>query len=501
MAPVAVNDLESTVEASTTPSKVINASENGPVSNATLEATTSDEPHTAIFNRMPWRPPVAVRGQGIYFDLEDGSRILDAVGGAAVACIGNGHPKVVKAIGDQLQELSYVYNMQLSNRPSEALARRLIEGSEGAFEHTFFVSGGSEAMEAALKLARQYFFEIGQPNRKYFITRQLSYHGNTLGALAISHHPARRAPYEAILNQDLARHVSPVYYKRFAKEGESEEDYVSRLAKEVEDLFEELGPGNVVAFVAEPVSGASQGVTYAPKGYFAAISAICRRHGALLIWDEVMCGMGRMGTTLHSWQNPNSFTDGISPDIQAIAKGLGGGYGSIGAVLLNKKVADGIKAGSGYLMHGHTYQAHPLAVAASYAVQDVLKEENLLERAAQVGTYLEKLLKEKLTGSDAISAPYIFDIRGAGCFWGVEFHVSEEAETRWFTARRLAGWVQAVAMKNGLVIMGMSGGIDGKRGDVAILAPAYNTTNAEIDELVQKFVKSVEEVLLQTVLS
>ena len=214
-----------------------------------------------------------------------------------------------------------------------------------------------------------------------------------------------------------------------------------------------------------------------------------------------MCGMGRMGSSLHAWQGPNSFTDGIAPDIQAVAKGLGGGYGSIGAVLLNKRVADGIKSGSGYLMNGHTYQAHPLAVAASCAVQDVLREENLLERAAQVGVYLEKLLYEKLSGPNAISAPYIFDIRGAGCFWAVEFQVSDAAEAKWFTSNRLGGRVQAAAMRNGLVIIGMSGCIDGNKGDYAMLAPAYNITDSEIEEVVARLVKSVEEVLLETVLS
>jgi adenosylmethionine-8-amino-7-oxononanoate aminotransferase len=208
-----------------------------------------------------------------------------------------------------------------------------------------------------------------------------------------------------------------------------------------------------------------------------------------------------MGTTLHAWQNPNSFTDGIAPDIQAVAKGLGGGYGTIAAVFLNKRVADGVMAGSGYLMHGHTYQAHPLAVAASYAVQDVIAEENLLERGAQVGDYLEKLLQEGLTGPNAISAPYIFDIRGAGCFWAIEFQIPEEEEKRWFASNRMAGRVQAAAMRNGLVIIGMSGGIDGKKGDFAMLAPAYNMTDIEIEEVVARLVKSVEEVLLETVLS
>jgi adenosylmethionine-8-amino-7-oxononanoate aminotransferase len=252
---------------------------------------------------------------------------------------------------------------------------------------------------------------------------------------------------------------------------------------------------------AEPVVGATQGVTYAPKGYFAAISAVCRKHGALLIFDEVMCGMGRMGTSMHAWQGPNSYTDGVSPDIQAIAKGLGGGYGSIGAVLLNERVASGLQQGSKYLQHGHTYQAHPLAVAASLAVQDVLEEENLLEKAERVGTLLQQQLEQSLTGSNALSAPYIFDIRGGGCFWGVEFQFPEEVETKWFSKQRFGGLVQAAAMENGAVIIGMSGGIDGKKGDFIILAPAYNISDEEITEVVTKVTKSIEDVLKRTVLS
>ncbi|KAG8836354.1 hypothetical protein FRC17_005640 [Serendipita sp. 399] len=453
-------------------------------------------------HRVPWVPPVAVSAQGIYIDLEDGTRLIDAVGGAAVNCIGSGHPKVLRAVGEQLQKLTYVYNVQLLNQPSQDLAKCLISASDGAFAQCFFVSGGSEAMEAVIKLARQYFWEIGQPERKYFIARKQSYHGNCLGTLALSHHPGRRAPYEAILNHDAFHHVSPAYYKRYAKEGESEEEYVQRLADEVDANFQELGPQNVIGFAAEPVVGATQGITYAPKGYFAAISEICKKYGALLIYDEVMCGMGRMGVTYHAWQNPNSYTDGIPPDIQAVAKGLGGGYGTIGAVLLNSEVEDGLRKGSNYLQHGHTYQAYPLAAAASLAVQDVIEEDNLLDRAEKIGVYLEKRLCETLTGPDALCSPYIYDIRGGGCFWGIELQIPDPAlEDQYFAKERLAARVQARAMDNGLVLIGMSGGIDGKKGDFLILSPAYNTTDSEIDELTRRLVKSIEEVLAETVFS
>ncbi|KAG8870372.1 hypothetical protein FRC20_011944 [Serendipita sp. 405] len=452
--------------------------------------------HEPQLHRVPWVPPVAVGAQGIYIDLEDGTRIIDGVGGAAVNCIGSGHPKVLQAISEQLQKITYVYNVQLLNQPSQELAKHLISVSEGAFAQCFFVSGGSEAMEAVIKLARQYFWEISQPERRYFIARKQSYHGNCLGTLALSHHPGRRAPYEAILNHDVFHHVSPAYYKRYAREGESEEEYVQRLADEVDAKFQELGPGNVIGFVAEPVVGATQGVTYAPKGYFAAINKICKKYGALLIYDEVMCGMGRMGSTYHAWQNPNSYTDGIPPDIQAVAKGLGGGYGSIGAVLLNRQIADGLRQGSNYLQHGHTYQAHPLAAAASVAVQNVIKADNLLESAEKVGVYLEKRLHESLTSLDAPCAPYIYDIRGGGCFWGIELQIPDSIlEGQYFKKERLAGRVQARAMENGLVLMGMSGGVDGKKGEFLMLSPAYNITETEMDELTRRLVKSIMEVL------
>lgn len=252
--------------------------------------------------------------------------------------------------------------------------------------------------------------------------------------------------------------------------------------------------------VAEPVVGATQGVTYAPPGYFAAMAEVCKRHGALLIWDEVMCGMGRMGTTLHAWQEPDSYTDGVAPDIQALAKGLGAGYASIGAVLFNAQIANGIKSGSNWLQHGHTYQTHPLACAASIAVQDVIEEENLLARCADRGQYLGRLLKEALTGPNAKARPYVFDVRGGGLFWAVEFEFTAADSEAWFKPKMFGGRVQAKAMELGLVIIGMSGGVDGSRGDHIILSPAYTVTEKEVEEIVRRTTKAIEEVLQETVL-
>ncbi|PCH36374.1 PLP-dependent transferase [Wolfiporia cocos MD-104 SS10] len=449
---------------------------------------------TAILHRTPWRPPVARSAQGSYVTLDDGRVLLDAVGGAAVACIGNGHPEVTQALKDQVDKVSYVYNMQLSNEPAEELAKLLVDQSNGAFNTCGFVSGGTEAMEGVIKTARQYYWEIGQSQRKNFIARQLSFHGNTLGTLSLAYHPARRAPYEAILDHENFYHVSPAYAKRFQKANETEEQYVERLRQELEDKFIELGPDTVIGFVAETVVGATTGVVPAPKGYFKAMKSVCDKYGALFILDEVMSGMGRMGT-LHAWE---SFGDNVSPDIQAVAKGLGGGYASIGAVLMSKKVADGIRDSAGFWKHGHTYQAHPLACAASLAVQKVIMKENLLENARVQGEYLGSLLRERLQSPNALAAPFTFDVRGGGAWWGVEFDFSgPEAARLDFKGEKFAMAVQARCMDKGLIIMGLTGGanIEGTTGDHLMLSPAYNIAREQVEKVVDLFVEAIEEVL------
>ncbi|RDX51245.1 PLP-dependent transferase [Lentinus brumalis] len=451
---------------------------------------------TAILHRTPWRPPVASSAQGIYITLEDGTQIIDAVGGAAVSCIGNGHPAVKQAIKDQVDKVSYVYNMQLSNEPAEELAHNLIASSKGAFDLVGFVSGGSEAMEGVLKTARQYFYETGQPQRRRFIARQLSFHGNTLATLGLAYHPTRRAPYAPLLDTETFHHVSPAYAARFQRKDETEEQYVERLRKELEDKFIELGPDTIIGFVAETVVGATTGVVAAPKGYFKAVKSVCDKYGALFILDEVMSGMGRMGT-LHAWE---SFGDGVSPDLQAVAKGLGGGYASIGAVLVSKRVADGLRDASGFWKHGHTYQAHPIACAAALAVQKVIAEEKLLENVAVQGPRIEAQLRARLTGPNARAAPFVWDIRGGGAWWAVEFDFeNEEARARGYEGKTFGFDVQAKALENGAVVMGFMGGssLDGLKGSHCMLSPAYNVTAEEVDKIVDIFVKSVEQVLAE----
>ncbi|KAJ6513202.1 PLP-dependent transferase [Mycena sanguinolenta] len=461
------------------------------------EPSTNGKPAprpTSILHRTPWIPPVAVAAEGSYIELESGQKLFDAVGGAAVACVGMGHPAVNKALKEQIDRVPYVYNMQLSNQPAEELAKFITENSNGAFELCGFASGGSEAMEGVIKLARQYFHETGQSQRTNFIARKLSFHGNTVATLSLAYHPTRRAPYASILDNEHFHHVSPAYAKRFKLPEECEADYVERLRAELEAKFLELGPDTVIGFVAETVVGATTGVGVPPKGYFKAMKSVCDKYGALFILDEVMSGMGRMGT-MHAWE---SFGDGIAPDIQAVAKGLGGGYASIGAVLMSKRIVAGLRDASGLWKHGHTYQANPLACAASLAVQKVIRDENLLENCRIQGAYLEKLLKARLQGPNSLSAPFTFDIRGGGGFWGIEFDFDcPEAATLDFKGEQFAMLVQAHALKNGIVIMGMTGGanLQGTKGDVILLAPAYNVTAQEVEKITEMFGESVDAVL------
>ncbi|GJJ10868.1 hypothetical protein Clacol_005096 [Clathrus columnatus] len=365
-------------------------------------------------------------------------------------------------------------------------------------------------MEGCLKLARQYFYQTGQPQRKHFVARHLSYHGNTLGTLAVAHNLGRRAPYEAILNQDVFHHVSPAYYKRFKYENETEAAYVARLAEELEAKFQELGPQNVIgsfsfqhAVVAETVVGATTGVVAAPKGYFKAMKEVAHRHGALFILDEewVLFTLGKALETakllifkLLRKANYGGVSDLVRPRNALLLIVIGvSRYAAIGAVLMNKRVANGIRDRNGYWQHGHTYQAHPLSCAASLAVQEVIRKENLLENNLKQGAYLASLLRQRLESPNALAKPYIFDIRGGGLWYAVEFEVPPEK----MGTHKFALVVQAKCLEKGLIIMGFTGGanLQGTKGDHCMLSPAYNITKEQVDSIVDIFVESIEETI------
>jgi adenosylmethionine-8-amino-7-oxononanoate aminotransferase len=428
-------------------------------------------------------PPIAVGGDGVWLIAEDGHRVLDASGGAAVSCLGHQHPRVLEAISRQASKLAYAHTGFFSSEPAEALAEQLVGHEPGGLGYAYFVSGGSEAVEASIKLARQYFNEIGQPQRRHFIARRQSYHGNTLGALSAGGNAWRREPYAPLLSPAFS-HVTPAFAYHERRGDESEAGFVARLAAELEAEFQRLGPDTVAAFIAEPVVGATAGCVTAPDGYFRSVRDICNRHGALLILDEVMCGMGRTGT-LHAWEQ-----EGIAPDIQAIAKGLGGGYQPIGAMLANTGIIDTIRQGSGAFQHGHTYLAHPLACAAALEVQRIIAEEHLLDRVKERGAHLERRLIERFGNHR-----HVGDIRGRGLFWAIELVADRGSRESFDPSLKLNQKIKAAAFEGGLGCYPSGGAADGRRGDHVMLAPPYIVTSDDIDEIVDRLGAAVDSAL------
>jgi adenosylmethionine-8-amino-7-oxononanoate aminotransferase len=423
--------------------------------------------------------PLAARAEGCYIEDSEGKRYLDASGGAAVSCLGHGHPEVVAAMHAQLDRIAYAHTSFFSTEVAEELADVLVADAPQGISHVYLVSGGSEAMEAALKLARQYFVEAGQPQRARFIARRNSYHGNTLGALAVGGNAWRRQQFAPLLID--VEHVAPTYAYRDRRSDESDAQYCARLVAEVEQAFERVGGDKVIAFVAETVGGATSGCLTAPAGYYKAVREICDRHGALLILDEVMCGMGRTGT-LHACEQ-----EGVAPDLMAIAKGLGGGYQPVGAVLVSGRVIDAIARGTGFFQHGHTYIGHPMACAAALAVQRVLKRDRLVERCARQGEALEARLRAAFG-----QHPHVGDIRGRGLFRALELVADRGAKTPFDPARKVAARVRAEAMAIGLLCYPMAGTIDGKRGDHVLLAPPFIVGDAELDLIVDRLRRAID---------
>ena len=428
-------------------------------------------------------PPVAVGGHGLWLVEQGGREVLDASGGAAVSCLGHQHPRIIEAIRRQADRLCYAHTSFFSSEPAEALAEELVGHEPGGLAQAYFVSGGSEAIEASLKLARQYFVETGQPRRARFIARRQSYHGNTLGALAAGGNALRRAPYAPML-ADAFSHVTPAFAYREKREEESEDAFTARLAAELEAEFQRLGPDTVAAFVAEPVVGATAGCVTAPPGYFRAVREICDRHGALLILDEVMCGMGRTGTR-HAWEQ-----EGIAPDIQAVAKGLSGGFQPIGAVLVSGRIVEAIETGSGAFQHGHTYLAHPLACAAALEVQRVIREDDLLANVAAMGQRLEDRLVERFGNHH-----HVGDIRGRGLFRAIELVADRATRAPFDPALRLHARIKREAFERGLACYPAGGTLDGQRGDHVLLAPPYIAKPDEIDLIVERLGAAVDAAL------
>ncbi len=421
-------------------------------------------------------------GDGIHLIDAQGRRYIDACGGAAVSSLGHGHARVTAAIKAEFDRLAYAHTSFFTSRPAEALADLLVASAPPGIGRVMFLSDGSEAVEAALKLARQYFLEIGQPERRHIIARAQSYHGNTLGALAVSGNVVRRAAYAPLLIE--VPHIPPCYAYRNRQPDESLDAYGRRTAEALEAEIQRLGPAKVAAFIAEPVVGATLGAVPAVPGYFKRIREICDRHGVLVILDEVMCGMGRTGT-LHACAQ-----EGIRPDLLVLAKGLGAGYQPIGALLVAEHIVEAVRRGSGILQHGHTYMAHAVACAGALAVQQVIADENLLVNVRAQGARLGDLLRSAFADH-----PHIGDIRGRGLFWGIELVADRGSKQPFEPTLKLHARIKREAMARGLLCYPSGGTMDGRAGDHVLLAPPFIVTAPQLESIVERLAEAITAAL------
>lgn len=435
---------------------------------------------TAVFHRTSRATlPTATTGDGCYIVDSTGKRYLDACGGAAVSCLGHSNEKTREAMHRQIDELAYAHTGFFTTTPTETLAETLVSMAPGDLSHAYIVSSGSEAVEAALKLSRQYYLEKGEGHRHRIIARRQSYHGNTLGALATGGNAWRRQQFDPLLID--VSHISPCFEYRWKRDGESSFEFGQRVANELRNEIERLGPETVMAFVAEPVVGATLGAVPAVEGYFKRIREICDHYGVLLILDEVMCGMGRTGSLFACEQ------DGIAPDIVTIAKGLGAGYQPVGAMLCTSEIFETIANGSGFFQHGHTYLGHPMATAAANAVLSQISREAMLARVTQRGQELRILLQERFSNH-----PHIGDIRGRGLFLGLELVKNRDDKTPFDPAQSVNKKIKAAAMSEGLMCYPMGGTIDGRQGDHVLLAPPFIVEKAQLEEIVDKLGAAIE---------
>ncbi|MCK5296923.1 MAG: aspartate aminotransferase family protein [Alphaproteobacteria bacterium] len=438
---------------------------------------------THIIHRQPSADyPVVAKGDGVYLIDSTGKRYLDACGGAAVSCLGHSDDDIRKAIASQVNKIAYAHSSFFTNEPMEKLADYLVEKSPTGLDWVYFVSGGSEAVETALKIARQYFVESGQPKRSKIISRRQSYHGNTLGTLAAGGNALRQEHFKPLLIN--VEHIAPCYAYRYQKEDETEEEYGLRAANELDVAIRKLGSENVAAFIAEPVVGSTIGAAPAVKGYLKRIREICDYHGVLLIFDEVMCGMGRTGTLFACEQ------DGVAPDILTIAKALGAGYQPIGATLVSDKIYSQILNGSGFFQHGHTYVGHATACAAALAVQYKIRDNNILENVQKMGALLKEKLVERFGNH-----PNVGNIRGRGLFIGLEFVADKKTKKPFDPSLKLNKLIKKEAFERGLMCYCMGGTIDGKNGDHLLLAPPYIINEKHVFEIVDKLDEVISAVI------
>jgi len=430
-------------------------------------------------------PPVVVSGDGPWLFDANGKKYLDGCGGAAVSCLGHSAKPVLEAVKKQLDEIAYAHTSFFSSEPAEKLADKLIEYAPDNMERVYFVSGGSEATESAIKLARQYFLEIGQPQRKHIIARKQSYHGNTLGALSAGGNMWRKAQFEPLMVPSMV-HIDACHYWRFAEPGETEFDYGQRVANQLEEMILHLGEGSVAAFIAEPIVGATMGAVEPVEGYYDRIQEICKKYGVHLIMDEVMVGCGRTGDFFASSHY------NVKPDMICIAKGIAAGIQPLAAMICSGDIYAAIKDGSGFFQHGHTYMAHPAACAAGLAVIAEIEDKRLLDRVKVLGAKLEAGL-HKAFGQH----PFVGDIRGKGLFWGLSLSLIGKRKLQFDPSLGIAAKAKKAAFEEGLMIYPMGGTIDGKSGDHILLAPPFIYEDHHIDELIERLSSALDHVFRQ----
>ncbi len=421
--------------------------------------------------------PKVAWAKGSYVYDAGGKQYIDGSGGPAVYCIGHSNEEVNEAIKSQLDRIAHGYRYNFSSDALEELSGIIAARCGGSLKHMVYVTGGSEAVESCLKLALQYHAAKGDMSRRRFIARERSWHGNTLGALSVSGFLERKRAFEGSLLE--VSHLSPANAYRPVP-GATAETTGEACAKELEDEILRLGAGKVSAFIFEPVVGAAGGCVPAPPGYAKRIRAICDKYGVLMISDEVMCGAGRTGT----WRALEH--DGVEPDIMSVAKGLAAGYLPLGAAIYTDKVADVI----GVPMTGHTFTGHTACCAAGVAVQKIVAREKLVERVAAMAPKLTSMLSEALAGVEAIG-----DIRGRGFFQAIELVADRKTKQPFPGECKLFMKIRAQAFDNGLICYPVGGNVDGINGDVVILAPPYNVSDAELTEIAAKTAKSIKQVL------
>lgn len=444
------------------------------------DAANRPAAHTRVLHRHAHADlPVAVGGEGPYVIDREGKRYLDACGGAAVTCLGYSDADVIAAIQRQAASLPFIHSAFFTNEPMERLADLMVAGAPAGLDRVYFVSGGSEAVESALKMARQYFVETGQPQRRHFIARRQSYHGNTLGALAVGGNEPRREPFRPVMVE--SHHVSPCYAYRDQRDSEDDAAYAARLADELETKIRQLGGDTVAAFVAETVVGATSGAVPPVADYFRRVREVCDRYGVLLILDEVMCGVGRTGT-LYAFEQ-----DGIVPDMVTVAKGLAAGYQPIGAVLLSEEIFQAFYGGSGFFQHGHTFMGHATACAAGIVVQEKLQNPATMATVRRLGGYFAEALHAAFDDH-----PHVGDIRGRGLFRGVELVADRASKQPFAPHLRLHARVKAAGMEQGLMCYPAGGTIDGRVGDHILLAPPFIVTEEQIDEIVARLGRAID---------